>query len=95
MILSVADVAGMFDDLISEAKTRSEVSAWASDALLLDDHEELQFEPPLAEPHLRSAVHYLLGADLKEGRNRFLHTTEDFRLFLAEWKQGLVGYPQP
>lgn len=79
--VGAGDLSCTFDDLISGARTREEISDWARDLRLADDDEVLRFDPPSARGQLWKAIIYLEGVDLKVGPSTYLHVIEDFQDF--------------
>jgi hypothetical protein len=80
--VGAGDLSSAFDDLISSARTREEISDWARDLRLADDDEALRFDLPSARWQLWEAIIYLEGVDLKVSPSTYLHVSlhvsEDF-----------------
>lgn len=82
--VSAEDLRRIFDDLVSDSRSREEISDWARDLRLADDDGRLRFEPLSARPQLWRAIHYLEGVDLKDSPTTYLHVTQDFEAFRKE-----------
>jgi len=83
MVLRVVDLQRAFDDLLSEARTREDISDWARSVRLENDAGRLTFEPAEMRDRLWRAVLYMEGVDLKDGPSSYLHVPDDFREYRA------------
>lgn len=81
MQVSAEQVATAFADLISGARSREAIAAWAK-GYLTDDPDEVSYLPPSKEEALWDALTYLVGVDLKTSPSQYLHTVADFE---EEW----------
>jgi hypothetical protein len=78
MVAHLSDVQRAFDELISETRSREEISAWARSLRLEDDKGQLSFEPAEMSDRIWRSLIYLEGVDLKDSPTTYLHVPEDF-----------------
>lgn len=86
MYVSLSDIERAFEDLLSGARSREEIAAWAHSATESNDLDTLQYDPPGAERRIWNGILYLLGVDLKEAPDVYLHDDGNFREFLKGWR---------
>jgi hypothetical protein len=82
--LSLVEIRNAFDELLSETKTREELSHWASSLMKLQDDDLLVYEPVTDEDRIWNALVYLSGVDLKTDKATYTHAPEDFAAFVKE-----------
>jgi hypothetical protein len=75
--ISTSEVSAAFRELINGTRSREEVASWASRIRDADDTEGLQYVPPSAEVVLWDALEFLIGVDLKDGPDSYLHNLQD------------------
>ncbi len=83
MRVTRAQVACYFDDLIAEQITREAAADWASTLTKSDDDVPLEYDPSSASEQITDALEFLMGVDLKDSPNSYLHTSEDIESFWA------------
>ena len=91
MKVSTDDVATAFQDLIAGARSREDIASWASSVRAADDAEGIEFDPPRAQDFIWNALEYLMGADLRDGPDSYLHNREDFEAFWLSKKGETSG----
>ena len=78
MTITLSDISEAFTDLISGAKSRETIAAWATTLREAEDSHQLQYEPSVEETRIWNAILYLTGVDLKTSPSNYLHNTNDF-----------------
>ena len=91
MRVSTDDVATAFRDLIGGARTREEIASWASRLRAADDGEGIEYAPESAEVLIWEALEFLMGVDMKDGPDSYLHNTDDFVTYWATRRDALTG----
>ena len=91
MRVSSADIVKAFQDLLAELRTREDIASWASLVRASDDAERLIYSPPAAQAAIWEALEFLMGVDLKDAPDSYLHNREDFEEYWANAKGSLVG----
>ncbi len=81
MRVSSQDVRDMFSDLLSRNRSREDIAAWASSIRSADDAEGIEYDPPSDGTAIWDALEFLVGVDLKDGPESFLHNCEDFERY--------------
>ena len=81
MIITLPDITRAFEDLISGAKSRETIAAWATSLRNAENSRQLQYEPAPEETRIWNAILYLTGVDLKTSPSNYLHNTDDFLLY--------------
>lgn len=81
MVVHLSDVQRAFDELISETRSREEISDWARSLRIEDDNGMLSFEPAEMRDRLWRSITYLEGVDMKDSPTTYLHVLEDFLAF--------------
>jgi len=84
MKVTSKDIQQAFLDLESGAKSREEISEFASAAMRADDDSSLSMEPENDTERIWRAIRYLSGVDLKESPETYLFCVEDFVDFRKE-----------
>jgi hypothetical protein len=85
MVVRLNDVKHAFDDLISGARSREEVSNWARRLRVANENAELGFDPVEAKAQLWRTITYLEGVDLKDSPSTYLHVVSDFQAFRKQF----------
>lgn len=78
MKVSLIEVLGVFDNLISGDISKEDASNWAKQRQKAEDSGNLEYEPTSKEQKIWDAILYLEGVDLKDAPDSYLHTAEDF-----------------
>jgi len=91
MRVSAREVATAFRDLMTGARPREEVASWAARVRAADDAGGLEYVPPTAEAAIWDALEFLMGVDLKDGPNSYLHNEQDFIEYWSTKKRELMG----
>lgn len=78
MRVTAQDIAIAFRDLRDGVRSREDVAQWASAVRAADDAEGIQYEPPAAGPAIWDALEFLIGVDLKDAPDSYLHGQKDF-----------------
>ncbi len=85
MKVSVTDIAHALQDLLSERRTREEIAEWASALRTAEDAGVVEYVPAAAEEKIWRGLEFLIGVDLRDAPDSYLHTPEDFQRFANEW----------
>lgn len=89
MTVTINDVQNAFDALVTGAKSREEISEFATLAMKADDQGVLKMEPSSDSNRIWEAIKYLSGVDLKESPETYLHCEQDFVIFREQ-----IGIPK-
>ncbi len=79
MKVQLNDIVQILNDLISEKKTREEVSKWALVRQQAYDNDALVFDPCTKKKEIWNAIIFLIGVDLKDYDGSYLHSQVDFQ----------------
>jgi hypothetical protein len=90
MRVSTEDVTAAFLDLLSGARSREDVANWAHRVRVADDAEGIRYDPPAAESAIWDALEFLIGVDLKDGPDSYLHNQQDFEEYWSSKKGDLM-----
>lgn len=90
MRVSTDQVAAAFRDLLTGFRSREDVAGWASSVRAADDTEGIQYEPPTAESAIWQALEFLMGVDIKDGPDSYLHNHEDFEKYWSSKRGDLM-----
>lgn len=72
------EIKQAFDALITEKKSREEITSWAQKRQEAEDNDRLEYDPPSEEDKIWDGIEYLMGVDLKDTDGSYLHTIESF-----------------
>jgi len=89
MQVSSNDVVAAFEDLLSGPRSREQLADWASHARMSDDAEGILYEPPSAASAIWDALEFLMGVDLKDDPDSYLHSQRDFEEYWSRRKGDL------
>lgn len=84
MEVSTLEIRRVFNDLLNERRTREEVASWASALRRAEDTGSLRYVPSNAEAEIWKALEFLMGIDLKESPNTYLHELGQVRAYWEE-----------
>lgn len=84
MKVTLEEIKQVFDDLITEKKSREELSNWALIRQAAEDREDLEYDPLNQEEKIWKAISYLTGVDLLDFDGEYLHSIENFIDFKNE-----------
>ncbi len=90
MRISAGEVTSAFRDLMTGARSREEIAAWAAQVRAADDDEGIEYVPPKAETAIWDALEFLMGVDLKDGPTSYLHNESDFEQYWVANKKELI-----
>lgn len=82
--ISIAEIREIFADLISNKRSREDISLWATSLMQAQDEGRLFYHPQEAEDIIWEAIKYLIGVDLKILPDTYLHGTEDFEQYVRD-----------
>ena len=91
MRVSNMEVASAFRDLMNGSRSREDVASWASRVRAADDADGIEYFPPSAESAIWAALEFLMGVDLRDGPQSYLHTEQDFEEFWVKKEGELMG----
>jgi hypothetical protein len=91
MRVSNEEVVTAFRDLMTGVRSREDIATWASRVRKADDAEGIEYVPPSAESAIWDALEFLMGVDLKDGPDSYLHNHQDFLDYWTAKKEYLVG----
>ena len=77
MQITNQEIRAAFEDLLREERPREEIARWAASLRAAEDAGELGYVPPSAERAMRDALEFLVGVDLKDDPERYLHNNDD------------------
>lgn len=90
MRVSIEDVDSAFRDLLTGVRSREDVAGFASRVRAADDEEGIQYDPPAAESAIWHALEFLMGVDIKDGPDSYLHNHQDFEKYWVSKKGDLM-----
>ena len=86
MKISKADVLMALQNLTEKRWSREKVSNWAT-IRYLAENSSLVFVPTEDEMHIRKALEFLVGADLKDSPDTYFHEYGEFEDFMESWSK--------
>lgn len=87
MKIGTRDIEQALVDILSGARSREDVASWASSMRKLEDCRGLQYDPKPAEGLIWESLEFLIGIDLKDSPDTYLHNLDDVRDFWMRWQQ--------
>jgi hypothetical protein len=84
MKVTKEEISNKFDELVNQTISREEIANWAAVRQQAEDQGKLEYNPKKDEKKIWKAITYLIGVDLKDGPNSYLHSIEDFLQFRRE-----------
>lgn len=76
--ITKAEIATAFDDLLTGRRRREEIADWASSVRAADDDGRgLEYVPARAERAIWEALEFLMGVDLRDAPETYLHNQQD------------------
>jgi hypothetical protein len=81
MRVTAAEIVDAFEGLISGRLTREDAANWASKICAAHESTTIEYVPASAEESIWKALNFLMGVDLRDSPNSYLHVVDDLVLY--------------